>query len=142
MGQVPPVRQIHPQHGIAGLDHAGVRRLVGLRPGVRLHVGVFGVKQFLGALAGQVLEFIGKLAAGIVALAGITLGVLIGKYAAGGFENGFRSKILARDQFEMRVLPLGFLADQPENFRIHLGQGTGAALLFSRSRHSSYFRSI
>ena len=45
--QVAAVRQIHSQDGVAGLDHRRVGGFVGLRSGMRLHVGVLGVESFL-----------------------------------------------------------------------------------------------
>src|ERR1035441_8776680 len=58
------------------------------------------------ALSSQVLHDVGELAAAVVALAGIALGVLVGEDAGGGFRHGVGDEILAGDQFELGVLPL------------------------------------
>ena len=54
---------------------------VGLRARVRLHVGVVGAEQFLGTLDGQRLDVVDVLAAAVVALARIALGVLVRQHA-------------------------------------------------------------
>ena len=65
-----------------GLSSARIDRLVGLRAGVRLHVGVFGAEQLLGAVDGELLGDVDVLAAAVVALAGIAFGVLVGELAS------------------------------------------------------------
>ncbi len=67
--QVAAVRQVHAQDRVAGLEHGGIGGLVGLRAGMRLHVGVFGAEKLLGAVARQVLDHVGELASAVVALA-------------------------------------------------------------------------
>ena len=89
VGQMAAVRQVEAHDGVAGREHGGVRGLVGLRAGMRLHVGVLGAEELLGAIARQVLHDIGEFAAAVVALAGIALGVLVGEDAAGGFQHRF-----------------------------------------------------
>ena len=49
---------------------------------MRLHVGVFGFEQLLGAIACEVLDDVGKFAAAVVALAGIAFGIFVSEYAA------------------------------------------------------------
>ena len=127
MRQVAAVRQIHAHDGVARLQHRGVRRLVGLRAGMRLHVDVFGAEKLLRAIARQVFHHVGELAAAVVALAGITFGVLVGEHAAGGFEHRFGGEILAGDQLQARILALGFFADEIEDIGIDFGE---------RARHS------
>jgi hypothetical protein len=84
---------------------------------MRLHVGVFGAEQLLGAIARQVLHDVGELAAAVVALAGIAFGVLVGEDAAGGFEHGFGGEVLAGDQLESGSagarLRAGWLRQEP-----------------------------
>ncbi len=80
--QVAAVRQVHAQDRVAGLNHGGVGLFIGLRSGMRLHVGVLGSEELLGALACQVLDDIHELASAVVALARVTFRVLVGEYAA------------------------------------------------------------
>jgi hypothetical protein len=46
---------------------------------MRLHVDMLGAKELPGAIAGQVFDDIGILAAAIVALARIAFGLFVGK---------------------------------------------------------------
>jgi hypothetical protein len=46
---------------------------------MRLHVGVIGAEQLLGAVDGQLFDFIHMLAAAVVALARVAFGVLVGQ---------------------------------------------------------------
>src|SRR3546814_5184475 len=46
VGEVAAVRERHAQDGVARLQQGEVDGLVGLRSGVRLHVGVVGSEQF------------------------------------------------------------------------------------------------
>ena len=129
--QMAAMRKIHAEDRVAGIQHGGVGGLVRLRTGMRLHVGIFGMEQLLRAIARQILHHVGMFAAAVIPLAGITFGVLVGEHAAGRFEHRLGGEIFARNQFQPRVLPLGFLADQIRDFGIHLGQ---------RPRHFFLFR--
>ena len=84
------MRQVQPEDGVARLQQRHVGRGVRLRAGVRLHVRVLGAEELLGAVAREVLHHVGELAAAVVALAGIALGVLVGEDRPGRFEHGAR----------------------------------------------------
>ena len=120
--QVAAVRQVHAEDGVARVENAEVGALIRLRTGVRLHVGILGSEQFLGAVARQVLDPVREFAAAVIALARIAFGVFVGEDGAGGFENRFGNEVLAGDQFQARVLALRFMADQVVNFGIGFGQ--------------------
>ena len=109
--EVAAVRQVQAENRVAGLQHRRVGFHVGLRSGMRLHVGVLGAEELLGAVAGQVLDDVGELAAAVVALAGIALGILVGEHRARGFEHGFADEVLRGDQFQAFVLAAGFVVD-------------------------------
>src|SRR5215472_5844336 len=104
---------------------------------MRLHIGMLGAEEFLGAIARQVLDHVDKLAAAIVAAAGIAFGVLVGEDAAGGFENSFGSEIFARNELDLRVLALGLMADGVVNFRVNFGQWTRHAVGHRGNEYSS-----
>ena len=65
-----------------GFSKPEEHRLVGLRAGVGLHVGVLGAEQLLHAVDGQLLGDVDELAAAVVALARVALGVLVGELGA------------------------------------------------------------
>ena len=125
-----------------GLQHGGVGGLVGLRAGVRLHVGVLGAEELLGAVARQVLHDVGELAAAVVALAGIAFGVLVGEDAAGGFEHRFGGEVLAGDQLELGVLALRLRAGWPRRPRDPLRPGAAPCVLLSVMLNSSVAVSV
>ena len=66
------------------------------------------------------------LAAAVVTLAGISLGILVREYRAGGLEHRFADKIFRGDQFQALVLAAGFVVDGGGNLadRIHTAGGT------------------
>ena len=105
------MREVHAEHGVARLEQRQVDRHVGLRARVRLHVGVLGAEQRLGARDGGALDDVDELAAAVVALARIALGVLVGQHRAGGLEHGAADEVLRRDQLEAAVLPMPFVAN-------------------------------
>src|SRR5205823_4857209 len=88
VGEVAAVGQAHGKHRVAGLQAGEVGGHIGLGAGVRLHVGVGGAEELLDALDGQGLGDVHVLAAAVVALAGVALGVLVGQHAALGGEDG------------------------------------------------------
>ena len=98
--EMAAVRQVQSENGVARLQNGRVGFHVGLRSGMGLHVGVLRAEQLLGAVARQVLDDVGKLAAAVVALARISLGVLIGEHRARGFEHGFADEVFRGDQLQ------------------------------------------
>ncbi len=118
MRQMASVGKIHSEDSVAGLKDGGICGLIGLGAGVWLDVGVFGPEESLGTIARDVLDDVGELAAAIVALAGIAFGVLVGKDAAGGFEDGFGGEILAGYELQPGILPFQFVLDSLIDGRI------------------------
>ncbi len=118
VSQVAAVRQVQAQEGVAGIHQRHIRRGVGLRAGVRLHVGVFGPKDLLGAVARQVLHHVGELASAVVALAGIALGVLVGEDGAGRLQHRAADKVLRGDHLQPLVLAHDLMLDLAGNFRV------------------------
>jgi hypothetical protein len=104
VGEVAAVGEVEAEDGVARGQQRHVGGGVGLRAGVRLHVGVLGAEELLGAVAGQVLDDVGELAAAVVALAGIALGVLVGEDGAGGLEHGAADEVLRGDHLQAFVL--------------------------------------
>ncbi len=126
--KVPTVRQIHAEDHIARLNHGRVSRLIGLRTRVRLHVDIFGAEELLGPLARQGLHRIREFASPVIALTGISLGVLVGEYGAGGLQDRFGSEVFAGDQFQTAMLALNFMLDRCIDFRINGGKRARHAL--------------
>ena len=97
VGQMPAVRQIHAQHGVARLQRGHIHGDVRLRAGMRLHVGVLGAEKLLGAVDGQLLGAIHEFAAAVIALARIAFGVFVGEHGARRFEHGLGDQIFRGD---------------------------------------------
>ena len=104
--QVAAVREVHAEHRVARLEQRHVHRHVRLRARVRLHVGVLGAEQRLGARDGGALDDVDELAAAVVAPARIAFGVLVGQHRAGRLEHGAADEVFRGDQLEAVVLPL------------------------------------
>ena len=102
--QMAAVGEVHAQNGVAGLEQAKVDRQVGLCAGMGLHVGVLRAEQLAGALTGQVLHDVHVLAAAVVALAGVALGVFIGQMAAHGGHDRGGDEVLRGDQLDVVAL--------------------------------------
>ena len=115
--QVAAVRQVHAEHGVARLEQRQVDRHVRLRAGVRLHVGVVGAEQRLRARDRRALDDVDELAAAVVALARIALGVLVRQHRAGGFEHRAADEVLRRDQLEAAVLAVQLVAKRGGDLR-------------------------
>ncbi len=73
------VRQAEGEDGVAGAQQDGVGGEHGGGAGVRLHVGVFGAEQRLGALHGEPFGHVDDLTAAVVPVARVALGVLVGQ---------------------------------------------------------------
>jgi hypothetical protein len=85
--EMAAVRELEREDRVAGLQRGHVRGHVRLRAGVGLHVGVLGGEQLLGAVDRRLLDLVHHLAAAVVALAGIALGVLVRGHRADGLEH-------------------------------------------------------
>ena len=123
VGEMAAVGEIEAEDGVAGLQDRGVGRGVGLRAGVGLHVDVLAAEDLLGAIAGQVLDDVGVLAAAIVAAAGVALGVFIGKDRAGRLEHRLGDKVFAGNHLQPLVLAEGFVVKSSGDIGVGLGEG-------------------
>ena len=122
VGEMSAMREIHPEHGVAGLQQREVHGHVRLRARMRLHVGVLGAEQRLRALDRERFGDVDELAAAVVALARIAFGVLVRQHRAGGFEDGMADEIFRRDQLEALVLPALFVAHGLGDLGIGVGE--------------------
>ena len=103
--QVPAVGEVHAEDRVARLQGGEEDGHVRLRAGVRLHVDVLGAEELLGPFDGQPLDDIDELAAAVVALAGIALGVLVREHGPLGRHDGRARVVLAGDHLQADLLP-------------------------------------
>ena len=123
--QVPARRQAQPHEGVARLHQRHEGGLVGGRARVRLHVGEAALEHLLGALDRQRLDLVDVLAAAVVAVAGIALGVLVGEHRAGRLQHRARHHVLRCDQLDLILLAFELAADHAGDLRIALGERGG-----------------
>ena len=120
--QVAAVREVHPEHRVAWLQQRQIDRHVGLRAGVRLHVGVIGAEQRGRTGNRCALGHINELASAVVALSRVAFGVLVRHHRTGGFEHRPADEILRRDQLEAAVLTVQLVTNRGGDFGIGLGE--------------------
>ena len=104
VGQVSAAAQVHAHEHVAGLAQREVDGHVRLAARVGLDVGVLGAEQLARAPAGDVLHDVHVLAAAVIALAGVALGVLVGEIAAHGLHDRRRGEVLAGYQLNVVAL--------------------------------------
>ena len=125
VGQVAAVGQAHAKDPVTVVEHRKVRGHVRLRARVRLDVDVLGTREQRDrALLRERLDDVDELAAPVVALPGLTLGVLVRQPGALGLEHRRGDVVLARDQLDLPGLPVT-LADHR---RPDLGIDAGKAI--------------
>ena len=120
MGQMSAVIQVHTHNRVSGLQHRELNRHVGLSAGMGLHVDVLASEKFPGPLSGQIFRLVHALASAVIALAGISLRVLVGQNAPHGGHNRRTYPVFGSDQFDVAGLPLILLADDVRDLRICL----------------------
>jgi hypothetical protein len=86
---------------------------------MRLHVGVGRAKEALGAFDGEALGDVDELAAAVIALTRVALGVLIGEHRALNLENGARHKVFARNHLESVALTAQLTREHGGNLGIN-----------------------
>ena len=122
VGEVAAFGQAHAHDRVAGLEQGEEHRLVGLRAGVRLDVGEAGVEQLLHPVDRQLLGHVDELAAAVVALARVALGVLVGELAALGGHHRGGGVVLRGDQLDVLFLALVLALDDRGDLRVGVGE--------------------
>jgi len=114
------VVEIHAQDAVAGLEQRVVGGRVGLGARVRLHVDVLGAEQLLCPRDRQLLGHVHVLAATVVALARVALGVLVGEHRALAVEDRLGNEVLRGDHLQRGLLAAGLVLEDLRNLGIHL----------------------
>ena len=94
-----------------------------LRAGMRLHIGVACMKQFFSAVDRQLFGHIHMLAAAVVALAGVTLGVLVGEHRTLRHQHARAGVIFRGNQLNMILLTLPFCLQRLPQCGVQTGDG-------------------
>ena len=127
--QVAAVVEAQAEDRVARLQHRHVHRHVRLRARVRLDVRVLRAEERLRAVDRQLLDLVDDLAAAVVALAGIPLGVLVRRHRADRLEDGRPREVLRGDQLDLAALAVELGRDQLGDVRIDLVEALGDELL-------------
>ena len=104
VGEVATVGEIEGEDRVARLNGGHVDRGIGLRAGVGLHVDMLGAEQAFEPVAGEILDLVDKLAAAVVAVAGIALGIFVREHAPDRLHDGGAREVLAGDHLQPLVL--------------------------------------
>ena len=103
------------------LDRREKNRHVRLGTAVRLNIGVLRTEKLFRSVDRRLLGDIRKLAAAVITLARIALGILVRKNSAHRLEHRLRDKILRSNKLKPIDLPPNFringIADQRISFR-------------------------
>src|SRR5260370_279211 len=97
-----------------------------------LDVGVFRAEEFLGAIDGELFDFVGVFATTVVTLAWVAFSVFVGEDGAHGFEDGFGDEVFRRDEFQPRGLAPGFVAEEAGDLWIDGIEGSIHAVVCDR----------
>ena len=118
VGQMAAVGQRHAENGVARIQQRKKHCLIGLRAGMRLHVGIIGPEQLLRALDRQRLGHVDVFAAAVIALARITFCVFVGELAALCLHDPRAGVVLGCDQLDVVFLAAVFRGDGRSQFGV------------------------
>src|SRR4029077_16656031 len=110
------------EDGVAGLDQCMHDRRVGLRAGMRLHVGELRVEQRLDTVDRQLLDDVDVLAAAVVAPARVALRIFIGQHGTLSLHDRDRRVVFRRDHLEAAALAFELLTDQLGDLGIEIAE--------------------
>ena len=97
-----------------------------------LDVRVLGAEQRLGPVDRELLDLVDDLAAAVVPLAGIPLGVLVRRHGPDGLEHRGPREVLRCDQLDLVALTLELVAEQHSDIWVDLGEAGRAQLVERR----------
>ena len=113
----------HAENDITGMQHRLEHGEVRLRAGVRLHIGVTGVKQLFSAINRQLFGDIHKFAAAVVTLAGIPFRVLVRQHRALRRQHTRAGVVFRSDQLDVIVLAQTLAFERLPQLRVESGYG-------------------
>ena len=120
VGQVAAFGEAHPHDRVARLQERQEHRFVGLCARVGLHVGGVRPEQLPDPVDRQLLGDVDVLAAAVVPLAGIALGILVRQLRALRRHHGRRGVVLAGDQLDVLFLAAVLRLDRGPQLGVRL----------------------
>ena len=121
--EVAAVIEAHAEDRVARIDQREIGRGVRLRARVRLHVGVVGAEQLLGAVDGELLGDVDEFATAVIALARITFRVLVREHRTLRFEHARAGVVFRGDQLDVIFLALAFVLEGGLEFGVKATDG-------------------
>jgi hypothetical protein len=121
------VCEIHRKNLVTGLKKRKESRKVGIRSGMRLNVCVISAPKLASTGASDLLDLINKFTSAVVTLAGITLGILVGKNTARCEKNCLGNDVFGCDKLDITALTRKFSATRRADF--------GVKILYSFKKH-------
>ena len=122
VSEMTAVREIHSENGVTVVERREINSHVRLGPRMRLNVHVLAAEDLLRAVSCDVFGYVDELAAAVVSLARVTLGVLIGHHRSHRLEYGFGDEVLGSDHLEVVGQPTFFFGDACGDLRINFGK--------------------
>ena len=122
MGQVTTIGEVHTHNGVARGKKREEYSHVCLCAGVGLYIDIFYTKELLGAVNSQLLGYIDEFAAAVVALAGVTFGILVGENTALCFHNSLGYDVLRGDKLQLGALAAQLVFDSLSYGRVNFFQ--------------------
>ena len=123
--EMAAVAEVHRQHLVAGLEHGEIDGHVRAGAGVRLHVGVLGPEELLGAVNGELFDLVHVFAPAVPAFLGVTFRVLVREHGALGFHDGGAGEIFRGDELDVFLLAAAFGFDVVGHGEVHVVQAQG-----------------
>ena len=118
VGQVTAVGEVEAHERVSRAEDGHFDRQVGLGAGMGLDIGIFGPVDGLEPVNGQLLDLVDDLAAAVIAVTGIALGVFVGADGTHRLQHLVGDIVFRGDQFESGGLAVLFLADEVEYLEI------------------------
>ena len=119
MRKVATVVEVESHKSVTGFEAGEKDGRVGLRSGVRLHVGIGGTKKTADAVDGHLLHLVHHLTTTVVTLAGIAFGIFVGQDGTHGAHHLVADKVFAGDEFDAAHLALLLGIDKSKDFFFH-----------------------
>src|SRR4051794_18933860 len=122
MRQMSARSERHSEDGVTRLEQRDKHGLIGLRAGMRLHIGKAAPEQPLGALDRERLGYIDKFASAVISPTRIAFGVFVRQHRALGFQHRPGDDVLAGDKLDLGLLAFLFSINRRSYLRISLEQ--------------------
>ena len=116
--KMPAMVEIQSHKRITGLQNSQQYSGIGLRTGMRLHVGKLCIKQFLDTIPGKVFDLVNDLTSPVIALSGKPFGIFVGKTRPHGSHYFVTNKVFRCNQLHSLQLALMLSFNKVENLLI------------------------